>query len=209
MSKRKTRSDRPIFLEKTFKLLFFERKVPVSLKIGATLQDWETLYTYFSDDPESLGTLISSLFLHPVFNEHLKDTYSPRPRGVHCVEGKGGETEEEFMAEARRYLAAAYVICQYWLKKDEQPQFFRDLMQKEKIVTARGGYSAIRATLELFEEKFGERRRQLGLLQKTKLRGFKETYLRQKTNPHLVPAQHFFEKTGHKLTIDELTDYLP
>lgn len=176
------------------------QEVSVSLKITATLQDWETLYTHFLDDPKSLGTLISAFFLQPVFDEHLKDTYSPRPRGVHCVEGVKGEKEGDFMAEARRYAAAAYVICQYWLKKDEQPQFFRDLIGKD---------SAIKATLELFEEKFKKRRCQLGLLPKTNPRKFKETYLKRKTNPCLAPAKHFFEKTGHKLTIDELIDYLP
>lgn len=220
MPKRKTRSDRSIPFKNTLTLFFptkgkgpFEfRKVPVSLKVSATLQDWKTLYTYSLDDPESLGTLIFNFFLQPVFDKHLKDTYSPRPRGVHCVEGVKGEEEGDFMAEARRYAAAAYVICQYWLKKDEQPQFFRDLIRtldKEKIVTAKGKYSTTKATLELFEEKFRERRRQLGLLQKTTPRAFKETYLKRKTNPCLVPAQHFFEKTGHKLTIDELIDYLP
>lgn len=189
----------PIKVEGEIKIPRLNPTEEIELKIEASPDNWEKLYSLGISDPEGLVQGIFLNFIEP---------------GFQCVNReKLRDSKSAFTRDSRQYAAAVYVPALYWVKYPAEtwPDFFKDLIDKfddySKITNPKTHILvASRITHKAWERKFEQQRKKLKLKAKKERLDFKEAYL--DGNPYIRLAKDYFDRNNHTLTVKNILKYL-
>lgn len=192
----------------------------IQIYMSATPDNWRKLYSLGTDREslEYLGQLIFLNAIRPGYETYTASLDNPPPRGLHAVEmgTHEDETEAEFMADSRNYIAAAMAVVSYWINKPGHgwPEFFTTIIEdlissKSDIYHKRRKKQlvATKVTFALWKEKFKKRLIGQGLTGPKDLKSFRRVYINN--NPRIKPAKDEFKKYGPHATIDDIYASFP